>query len=845
MNIFRSLFHTTLTFVLFWSFFIDPIEIHALSYEEHLVKKIDIVIMTGQKEAVHHSLNTHEGEFFSQTKFDQDLKNLTKNYDRVEPRVEIIDGQLTITLRLWAKPTIRSIKVTGNTNITQKEVQKELGITSCSTFDRAAFNKAFNTFKTDVIKKGYFESELDYEIVKTDKENEIDIIIHIREGRAGRIKNICFINFTDKEQEDIVNLMVTKTYNRFLSWLTEQGTYHEDAMQYDQLQITNYLQNKGYADAQVFIKVCESDQPNRININITAEKGTLYCINRISFTGNVLFTDDQIFNEFLIVPGDPYSPELLLETTRNIMNLYGRKGYIDAIVNFVPTLNEDTGMYEIDVTIEEGEQYHVGLVKVFGNCTTHSRVILHETLLVPGQIFNLDRLQSTEERLRNTGYFKNVNVYAVRSEGLFGIPGNFRDVHIEVEEQSTGNIGLFLGYSSQENLFGGINITEKNFNIRGLSPFNRNSSTGLRGEGEYLSLNGSLGQKSTSAGLSWTKPYFRDTQWSVGFDLDWNKNRYISNDYDITTIGLTLRTSKQCNPFVRVGYHYRLTHSDIDIHNSSDSDDCEKEKKRSPWKQLSNMETEANRKTLKPETKPKKELTPEQIKALEEAKEKAKQEEKEKRDKEIKEAEDNSGIVSAIGANITYDSTNHPTDPTCGFRSRLEGEIAGFGGKQQFISAAYLNTYYYPIKSTNWIIKYRCDFRFLLPIFHTTESKIPLDEKFFLGGEDMLRGYRAYRLGPTLGDKSGDPAGGISLQYYSVEFNRPIFGMLDVFAYADGGFLGEKTFEFGFPYMSIGVGARIKIFPGGPPIMVGYGWPLKKDNDGQVQRFFFQVGGRF
>ena len=50
-------------------------------------------------------------------------------------------------------------------------------------------------------------------------------------------------------------MIVTKEYNLFTSWLTNQGTYNEEAVQQDQFTILNYLQNEGYADAKVEIKV--------------------------------------------------------------------------------------------------------------------------------------------------------------------------------------------------------------------------------------------------------------------------------------------------------------------------------------------------------------------------------------------------------------------------------------------------------------------------------------------------------------------------------------------------------------------------------------------------------------
>ncbi len=109
----------------------------------------------------------------------------------------------------------------------------------------------------------------------------------------------------------------------------------------------------------------------------------------------------------------------------------------------------------MDFNIEEGQQYRVGLIKVIGNCSTETWIILHETLLIPGEIFNIDKLELTEERLMNIGYFKNVNVYAVKSGGPDSLGANYRDVQIEVEETTTGRIGAFLGYSTVESLFAG------------------------------------------------------------------------------------------------------------------------------------------------------------------------------------------------------------------------------------------------------------------------------------------------------------------------------------------------------------------------------------------------------
>ncbi len=109
--------------------------------------------------------------------------------------------------------------------------------------------------------------------------------------------------------------MVTKTYFVFTSSsLNHEGTFNEEAMQHDQLQILNYLQNKGFADARVHVKVTEAKQSDRIIITITADRGPLYTTGKLTFGGNTVFSDDEIIAAFKICEGAPFSPEKIRET---------------------------------------------------------------------------------------------------------------------------------------------------------------------------------------------------------------------------------------------------------------------------------------------------------------------------------------------------------------------------------------------------------------------------------------------------------------------------------------------------------------------------------------------------
>ncbi|MEC7839405.1 MAG: outer membrane protein assembly factor BamA [Chlamydiota bacterium] len=789
----------------------NPAQAEIVQYDNQPISKVDIQVFGPKSLASYHKKNvvarikTKANHFFSQADFDLDLKTLAREYGRVEPHIESVNGQMNITIKVWPKPTIRNLNWQGNTHVDASTLNKELGITQTSVFDTHSFNKAFHKVKAYYVKNGYFEAQLSYEVTPIEDSNEVDVSICINEGRAGRIEKIVFECFTKQEERDLLELMITKKYHFFFSMLTDEGTYNEEMIQQDQFIVLNYLQNNGYADAEVNLDVIESTTPNRIIIKISACKGECYRFGSITVEGNTVFPKEKIAQQMRIKKGKPYSPERIRSTLQNITNLYGRCGYIEANVNFEPKLECNDRTYSVHFTIEEGEKYCVGLIKVIGNCSTQTRVILHETLLTPGEVFNLDKLTLTERRLQNIGYFENVNVYAVRSEHDHScLGGNYRDVHIEVEETGTGNFSAFAGFSTAENIFAGFNITEKNFNIAGLGCALTKGARALRGGGEYAHFTATFGASSRKYIFSWTKPYFKDTPWTIGFDIDRSSNRYISDDYEINASGLNLHGVYDLNAFVNLGIHYRFRYADIDVdHNAS-------------------------------------------FELREQA----------RRDK---------GIISAIGCTFMYDSTDSIMRPSNGFRSRLENEIAGVGGDFAFVGLAYLNTLYYPVGDRG-VLKFRADARFIQPLAHTSFNDLPLDERLFLGGESEIRGYRPYRLGPKFQEvklnpdgsvkidpktgkpktkDSDDPKGGISMQMLSAEYQLKLWPIVDAFTFVDAGFLDETRWSFGNFNVSVGAGLRLQIMGNGPPLTIGMGYPIREKKDTNIKRFFFNVGGRF
>ncbi|MCB1136171.1 MAG: outer membrane protein assembly factor BamA, partial [Chlamydiia bacterium] len=598
-------------------------------------------------------------------------------------------------------------------------------------------------------------------------------------------------NFQPVEETALNDMLVTKEFNILTSWMTSEGTVKKEMLQQDEFNILSYIQSRGYADARVRIDIEEVESRlgyPRVDIIITLERGPRYSFGTLSFDGNSVFADEDIHSLFKMEEGGSFSPDAMRDTVRCISDTYGRKGFIDAYVTFEPKLRRSEAVYDVHFHIVEGDQYRVGMIKVYGNTSTYNQVILHETLLIPGEVFNTDKLQKTEQRLRNIGYFECVNVYAVRSEEEDccdpGAP-KFRDVHIEVDERSTGDFTFSFGYSTSEAGFGGLSFSERNFDICGVPCLWDEGYGAIRGGGQYFSARANFGSRNQTYNLSWTEPYWRDTDWAVGVDFDKSHYQSGGNAYAVDAHGAAVHATYTLNQFLKYSWHYRIRHTDVDLGDV-----------RNPSPQLID---EAN----------------------------------------------NSGLISGTGMSLMYDSTNHPAAPSCGFRSRLSAEYVGLGGTHTFFNLGYLNSLYYSPEPCV-VMKFRGDARFIAPVGDTTLASLPIDERFFLGGEGSIRGFDHYGIGPRY--SNGDPRGGLTLLLCSAEYVWKYFKMADFYTFVDTGTLSAGRFSFEEDWRtSVGLGARLYVFPGGPPLTLGWAWPMNTAPNDKVpeSRFFLTLGGRF
>ena len=122
-------------------------------------------------------------------------------------------------------------------------------------------------------------------------------------------------------------------------------------------------------------------------------------------------------------------------------------------------------------------------------------------------------------------------------------------------------------------------------------------------------------------------------------------------------------------------------------------------------------------------------------------------------------------------------------------------------------------------------------------------NRVPIFERLFLGGANNLRGFNFRQVGPK--DINGEPTGGLTSLYGTVEVSVPVIEKVRVSAFYDVGTVGASSFDLGGNvYSDVGIGLRLFLPIG--PIRIDYAIPQQGDNfTGDSGRFQFNMGYKF
>ncbi len=198
-------------------------------------------------------------------------------------------------------------------------------------------------------------------------------------------------------------------------------------------------------------------------------------------------------------------------------------------------------------------------------------------------------------------------------------------------------------------------------------------------------------------------------------------------------------------------------------------------------------------------------------------------------------------VTSAMTFTLAYDTTNDSMFPTKGVKASASVQHAGMplGGNTKFTKYSAAASKYYPL-FWDMVISGKARIGYLQN-HDESDEKIPIYERYVLGGINSLRGLRY--VGPT-NPGTSDVIGGTTMMSFTAEIVFPLIkdaGMKGVFFY-DAGNTWNGGYYLDDLRMTCGAGIRWNSPIG--PLRLEYGYVLDRKglNDDSVGRFEFTIG---
>jgi len=200
-------------------------------------------------------------------------------------------------------------------------------------------------------------------------------------------------------------------------------------------------------------------------------------------------------------------------------------------------------MIDLTFQVAEGARVYVERIDIEGNVRTLDKVVRREFQLVEGDAFNTSKLRRSRRRIGNLGFFKSAKINNVE-----GSAPDKTVIKVAIEEQSTGQVSLGVGFSSLDGALGDIGISERN----------------LLGRGQNLSFRFQGSATRQEFDIGFTEPYFLNRDVAAGFDLfQVTRDRQDDSSFDERKAGGALRLGYTLAPDLRQSLRYQYKQTEI------------------------------------------------------------------------------------------------------------------------------------------------------------------------------------------------------------------------------------------------------------------------------------------
>jgi outer membrane protein insertion porin family len=782
-----------------------------------IVEKVDILNNQYiQKETLLYYVSTKAGDRYDERRLRDDFRRLWETGFLDDLALDVQDGQKgkTVLFRIVERKRIQIIDYRGSKALTTSAIEdelkkKEAAIKVDSFYD---INKAKKV--EGIIKQMLEEKGRPFATVKHDLKpvgnagGQLSFVID--DGAKAKVREIEFTGnrvFSDGKLKGHMKKIKEKGFWN-LSWLTGKATYTEEkwsGREGDHKRLQDFYLDHGYVTASVGEpKVTYIDAGGKgkkakkwMRLEIPVSEGDQYRVGDVKFEGLTVFKEDLIRPLFKLQTGDIYRESRIEKGFNKLRDAYGAQGYFQFTGG--PKRTPDPKRHVVDVVLnmDEDKRYFVGKITFTGNDVTRDKVIRREVYLNEGDVFNTEALKLSIRRINQLGYFKPMEGAPEIAPSTLG--EDKLDVTFKVDEQNRNQFTFGGGVSGLEGTFINASFSTANF----------------LGMGETFQVSAQSGARTKNYQIAITEPYLFDRPITAGFDIFKNKIRYDTLEnvvgYTQEATGATLTVGLPVGRFTRMFTNYSYQVINIQgLQQALNTTIVPEPLRTSAGVIVPNPGAVTSQPILDP----------------------------------LFFGEEGKRRESTFAPSLVHNTVDNPWTPRAGMKQTVGLQFAGgpLGGTVDYYKPNFETIFYIPhFKKT--ALGLRAETGIVIPYSNTT--KLPLYQRYFLGGETQIRGYNIRTVGPI--DAENRALGGNKFVLFNAEYYWDIGGPLRFVLFYDAGqaYLEGKKIDLKSLRTSTGAELRFIMPVLNVPFRLIYAFNPNRDSFQPRSTFKFAVGTTF
>ena len=420
-------------------------------------------------------------------------------------------GRGTLVLDVVERPLVAQIRFEGLQTVAGATVRDSAGLKENAPLDPQGVARTRTLIRDMLAKRGVQLISVDTSFAPAEN-GAVNLTFRVREGNLVAVADIDFEGnqaFNDAQLQDAIS-----TKEEGFLWF-RTGRWDREKFEEDlRTNLPRFYGEHGYIDfAVVGDSLVVDPATGKARLIVRVAEGPQYRLGEFNVQGNSRFPSEALRETFLTqrrsVLGLPFGGQSQREAgevfdrpaldaaATQIEQQYRNEGYLFAqvvpSVERVPGAAGEAPRVNVTLAVSEQQPFYIRNISFAGNTTTHESVIRDRLWIVPGDVYNEQRVIQSYQAISGLGFFEApMPLPDIRPDPESGQV----DIVFIVSEKQTGSVNFGT-------VFGGSPYGGRQSGFAGFLGYQQPN---LFGQGKQANLRAELGYGRSTLEASYTDP---------------------------------------------------------------------------------------------------------------------------------------------------------------------------------------------------------------------------------------------------------------------------------------------------------------------------------------------------